>query len=88
MFEVVEHAFLENKPPLVLGLVLASFLGQPPLPLRVEERLCEIPVSVRNFELFFPHILKQLLERGEGESERVGERGEGESERVGSYTTC
>ena len=61
LLEVVEHAFFENEPPLVLRLVLASLLRQPTLPLGVKERLGQIPVSVRYLELLFAHVLKELL---------------------------
>ena len=63
LFEVVEHAFLQNEPPLVLRLVLAALLGEPALSLWVEESLRQVTVSVGDLELLFLHIIKQILPR-------------------------
>ena len=61
LLEVVEHPFLENEPPLVLGLVLPSLLGQPATSLRVEESLGQTPLSLRHLELLLFHTLKRFL---------------------------
>ena len=40
ILKVVEDAVFQNEPSLALGLVFASFLGEPPLSFRIEECLC------------------------------------------------
>ena len=61
LFEVVEHAFFENEPAPMLGLVLPSFLCQPPFSLWVEECLCQPSLAIRYLELLLLDILIEFL---------------------------
>ena len=65
LFKVVEHPLFEDEPTFVFGLVPPSLLREPPLSLRVEERLCQTTLPVRDLELFlFDLLIEVLHEKG------------------------